>query len=88
MTITIEELRRKYPNPVSHPERDLSGKSYCVGMACLAEMKEQGGFAAYWHENINLPAHEARAIWHHIIRENDAGNFDVAWAWLDKGLTA
>ncbi len=85
--ITVEELRRKYPHPVREPK---NVGEYCVGMTLGMKM----GIAArcitenLQRANPNLGLHEAFRISTEIVHENDAGNFDVAWAWLDKGLSA
>ncbi len=86
MTITVEELRRKYPNPRAHP-RGYAGE-YCVGWALRREVGSSFSVVdALRSANPNLSESQAEAFLAHIIAENDAGNFDVAWAWLDKGLS-
>jgi hypothetical protein len=89
----VDEIRRKYPNPSS--ARRPQGP-YCVGGAFLLSsrwrktvsypdattlaLKLRAG-------NDNLSREEADHCAAQIIRENDAGNFEDAWAWLDKALS-
>lgn len=92
MTITVEELRRKYPNPVSFAKERVPLDAYCVGKALCLEI---GMSMAVWdiqhalhYANPNLTPGDLDYFYVHITAENDAENFDVAWAWLDKALSA
>lgn len=109
MTITVEELRRKYPEPVEATITNVldHADAYCVGGSLCLELGGKNGFptvsaAVWWNErdseltldwalliaNPQLTAPQAAELAAHIMDENDEGNFDVAWAWLDKGLSA
>lgn len=98
--ITVEELQRKYPEPIP-AWTDIAARtpeSYCVGGAfCLSlgrtgnsygsfpEPNDLAGWLRLGHPTLDVA--EALDIARHIIDENDAGNFEDAWAWLSKGLS-
>jgi hypothetical protein len=86
MTITVEEIRERYPNPRKNP---TSSNGYCVGYALCRYLKRPLSiFEALMWANPGLSERKAKEFHRHIVETNDAGDFDAAWAWLGKGLSA
>lgn len=95
VVVTVEELRKKYPEPKS--ERWNAPGDYCVGGALCQEMAlvitEASCFPTrpqlarrLCEVNSALSSHQAAAIATRITRANTAGDFDGAWEWLARGL--
>lgn len=88
--MTVEEIRKKYPNPVSGSTQKASESEYCVlGAACMFALGEgeliprfPGGATAKTWLHIG-----AGMAWE-IADLNDTGNFEAAWSLLDAALKA
>lgn len=91
MTITVEELRRKYPEPKRGADF-TNDSDYCVGFAFAMEMGLQSPSRDIEHAlrlaKPDLRDSDIRFYVVQILTANDCGEFDDAWAWLDKGLSA
>ena len=99
MTINVEELRKKFPSPRrGGGPLPFKPETYCVGGALSLELAEQHGRCArnfptlmdicfLLVEVTGLPRSDARYFADKIMTSNDEGNFDEAWAWMDKALS-
>lgn len=93
--LTVEEIRRLYPNPIEATvEEAQSRDAYCVGGAlCRARGMEAATFPGIWpvsihllDENPDLPENAAKEFAGRIVELNDAGDFDAAWGALRDAL--
>ena len=88
MTITVAELKEKYPNPSSCFTGD-----YCVGGALVLESGD-----VYSHpdatrlsvhllqQNAQLTKEEALSFAELVIEANDAQEYEFAWSHLNNAL--
>ncbi len=96
MSITVEEIKAKYPNPVIAPPADepIDGR-YCVGGAlcrCLGEPYARFPSVCLIADvlmvaNPRLSETRAYDFAFKITLSNDAGDFEGAWSFLDMALT-
>lgn len=98
MPVTVEELRKLYPNPKTENEHydHMGMDDYCVGGAlCLFRDKHSVNafplpnllYVNITEENPLIPPDQAIALAMGIIVENDAHRFEEAWKLLGKALS-
>lgn len=101
MRISIEVLRKKYPDPKAAWNSGRSRSDYCVGGALCGELCVELGYAmsdpplfpnddllaeAMCLCNNNLPKRQALAFAREISQKNEAGLFEDAWSALEESL--
>lgn len=100
MTVTVEEIRAKYPNPVKAIAGNLRDGYYCVGGALCKFLYGDSGEAFPISQlnralvaanpalarNIHCVYTKAEDFGASIIGQNDSENFEAAWKFLDEAL--
>jgi len=95
----VRQIRDAYPNPVEYAKGDLSC-SYCVGGAFVMyveNLNNEENLSELYRfpseaslrvtcEKLNFSTDKdvIDAIVSEIVTQNDAGNFESAWNWLDN----
>ena len=92
MTVSIADIKAKYPNPKRVTDDMRDGEGYCVGGAlCLYQGIDRRfpglSTLALAIEQANPDADDVYRIAQAILQTNDYGDFELAWALLDKVLT-
>ncbi len=94
---TVAAIRRRFPNPRRASDRDIGRGAYCVGGAVCAWVwpyrprtranRFPGESEVAYALRVLGVADEDAPIWaRQIIRSNDVGNFEEAWAALYAAL--
>lgn len=88
--LRAKDVRERFPNPV---RAKSSGEGYCVIGALDRVLGGCRSFPIGGVEfiltmaNYKLPYYKAEYFATRIIKANDTGNFECAWAILDEALT-
>lgn len=89
----VNVLRSKYPEP-KISGCGQCGRNYCVGGALYLHRGYTDGFPppnqladALLEENPALSEYSALTLAVKITTANDAGDFNVAWRWMEHALT-
>src|SRR5262249_41886125 len=99
--ISIELLRKKYPNPKPAWNSDRTLADYCVGGALCRELCAELGYSessprlfpndellaeALCLCNNNLPKREALTLARRINQKNEEESFEDSWSALEEAL--
>ena len=91
-TVSIANIKAKYPNPRRVTDDIRDGEGYCVGGALCLYL---GGYRNFPYfdtlaeaiKQANPNAKDVYMVAQAIILANDDGDFEVAWHLLDKALS-
>lgn len=93
MSELVDVLRNKYPEPKISGFQGC-GSNYCVGGALYKHRGHDEGFPSpnnlsdvLLEENPALSEYSALTLAVKITTANDAGDFNVAWRWMEHALT-